>query len=542
MESDLDRRTLLVGSAAGLAGLAGCSGLTGGDGGDGGNSTDNQGTDTDAITAADSGPARFSKVQIRGPDEVAVNEEFSLTVSVANVGGTKGDFTSTLTVDVGGLQRDGSVKIEDVPPGERKQTTIDGLKMSYVTDVSFLITDHAAEQAVSVTRAARGFGEALDAQDASVTVQDVRFQSTYVVGSGEDQEAFGPQEGDVFGLVLLQVEEDGSGLVDTHFTIPGGTVASRLGYIAVSDLLEQIDAPGQQLSELDGSGQAWILAEFDAETVGEPAIELDTNRDGTTDVRWTGTPSEPAPLVSVTSIETPDSAEIGTEQTATIELTNEGEGTANVAGIIQRDSGAITETWANIRTFTQKVPPGTTRAERVTIQQPCLGDARFRVHPLTEPFGVTFTEAVRDFGSPYTGPLGIRVTIRQVVLADAYEVPSAFGGTETMEPSSGRQWALVNLVAEATGEESATPPQRDTLAPIYRDQRFETEGTNSFDEKITDPISGPIYPGAYSLSPGKQVGGWLAYEVPTGASENDLAFAWSKGVGFSGCEIQARWE
>jgi hypothetical protein len=539
---DLDRRTLLVGSAAGLAGLAGCSGLTGGDGGDGGNSTDGQGTATDAITAADSGPARFSKVQIRGPDEVAVNEEFSLTVSAANVGGTKGDFTSTLTVDVGGLQRDGSVKIEDVSPGERKQTTIDGLTLSYVTDVSFLITDHAAEHAVSVAQATRDFGESFEVRDASVAVQDVRYDATYLVGSGEDQQAFAPQSGDVFGLVLLRVEGDGSSIVDTHFTIPGGTVASRLGYIAVSDLLDRINAPGQQLSDLEGSGQAWILAEFDAEAVSDPVIKFDANRDGEMDVRWSGEPSEPAPLLSVESIETPDSAEIGTEQTATIELANNGEGAADVAGIIQRESGQIGETWANVRTFTQKVPPGTTRAERVSIQRPCLGDARYRVHPLTEPFEVTFTEAVRDLGQPYTSPGGIRVTIQQVVLADAYEVPSAFGGTETNEPSSGRQWALVNLTAEGTGEESATPPQRNSLVPIYQDQRFETEGSNSFDEKITDPISGPIYPGAFSLSPGEQVGGWLAYEVPSGASEDDLAFEWSKSVGFNGCEIQARWE
>lgn len=539
---DLNRRALLAGSAGTLAGLAGCSGLSLDDGGSG-NATDDQGTATDAIRAADSGPARFSKVQIRGPDSVAAGEEFSLTVSAANVGGNKGDFTSTLTIDVEGVQRNGSVKIEDVPPGERKQTTIEGVSLSYVTDVSFLITDFAAEHTVSVTQATRSFGEAFETQEASLTIQDVRYNSTYVVGTGEEQQAFGPQSGDVFGLILLQVEGDGSSLMTNQFSIDGGRPVSGIGNISLDALFENIDAPGQRLTELEGSGQAWVLAEFDAEGVAEPVIEYNVNFSGEHDVRWSGEPSEPAPLVSTTVSGLPDSPEIGTEHTVTIEISNEGEGAADVAGIIQREgSQEIGRSWSNIRTFAIEVPPGTTRTERMTIQQGCVGEARFRVSPLTEPFGVTFTDATRQLGQPFTGPEGIQMTVRKVVMADAFEYPSSFGGTERTEASSGRQWAMINLLVEATGDEDASPPGRDSIWTGYQGQPYKTEGTNKFEDKIVEPFEGPIFKTPFTLSPGERTAGWLAYEVPDGASADDIKVRWAEADALNECKFGANWE
>lgn len=90
-------------------------------------------TTTTTETETTAAEASFKIVSIDHPDRVEVMETHEVTISVRNTGGTTGTFNETLEVgyeEIDGYQDVGPYKIEDVPPGETANKSMDGLEFS----------------------------------------------------------------------------------------------------------------------------------------------------------------------------------------------------------------------------------------------------------------------------------------------------------------------------------------------------------------------------------------------------------------------------
>jgi hypothetical protein len=140
-----------------------------------------------------------------------------------------------------------------------------------------------------------------------------------------------------------------------------------------------------------------------------------------------------------------------------------------------------------------------------------------------------------DWGTEYTTPNGYVIRVDEPNLQGSYEYENYNGEVSPKEPDSGGQWAFVNAyVRNETGQSNFSPLATD-ISLLYGSSQADGE-TVLLDEPINkgEPFEGG------ELQPGVERSGWIAYQIPSGVSIDDLTVAWSKTT-FEG-EIAVNWE
>lgn len=300
----MDRRALLKSLAAvGVMGVSGCSGQQ--DSTTPTSSSSSRPSDTrsptdaptPSPTAAQSGPAHFGDVRISGPDEVAIDESFSITVSAVNVGGSTGDFTTTVTTSGPDFRAESSLTISEVEPGERKQRTFEDFRRVVAGDVQVQIMDHGASHTVSVLPTTFEAGHQLDMADASVAVSDVEYRSlpedtptSSTPALIQTSTAFGePQKTyEQYGIVWIELAGETDRYFPSDFVAEPGeiqalTATQRFPPELKADL--GIEAP--HLTRRDGSSPRWIAVGLESDaTIDRVGLDTNPTYEDQVDVWW----------------------------------------------------------------------------------------------------------------------------------------------------------------------------------------------------------------------------------------------------------------
>lgn len=136
--------------------------------------------ENDGETHVENDPA-FELVHVEAPDEVSINEEFSLGVTVANVGDEDGRFVSPITVSAFGEDMGTAGVIHlDVQAGAEATYTNDSVFFPYIADVTYRIA--ALDEAVDVRASAASltYGDPWVTPDGILlTVHGVDIQASY---------------------------------------------------------------------------------------------------------------------------------------------------------------------------------------------------------------------------------------------------------------------------------------------------------------------------------------------------------------------------
>lgn len=514
----MQRRKVLA-ALAGSVGLAGCSGFDGLGGSDG---------DSGGVTAADDGPARFVEVSISAPSEVTAGESFGFEVSAANAGGSAGDFTATLTVEIGGIQRDTSITIQDVQPGSRKSKTFDGNRRAIVGELTLLITDYGAEQTISVRPAELSFGDSFDISSATLTIDSISYRSSFKVSSDSGPVYYTPDQGKVFGLISGRVDGNGEEIYGRGISVESGTLVTSRDVGRFDALADGIDVDGTRLAQLEGSGATWLLAEIEHGATANPALTWDAGGSEAYDARWSGSPDAPAPQIVVEDLQLPSSIPFDGGATGEFTVRNEGEGAGMVHAAIQRSTGGFGDSWKTLESIDRTVGADESFSPSFVLESDCVSEREVRVVPYFDGRAVEFTAADRSVGESFQAETGSRIRVETIRLTDQYRVPT-FGGTRTVSSGSGSQFALVNVTASGD-------------APTAVSFSLET-GSGTAGQKSAGGVSeilAPIEENVYGFGSGSGNSGILIYELDASVSRSDVAFVYNSGQ-YSDCQEVVRW-
>lgn len=140
-----------------------------------------------------------------------------------------------------------------------------------------------------------------------------------------------------------------------------------------------------------------------------------------------------------------------------------------------------------------------------------------------------------DWGVEYTTPSGYVIRVDEPDLQSSYEYENYSGEVSTKEPDNGGQWAFVNAyVKNETGQANFSPLVSE-ISLLYGNSQADGETI-----LIDDPINkGEPFEGG-ELQPDIERSGWIAYQIPSDISSDQLTMAWSKTT-FEG-EIAVNWE
>jgi hypothetical protein len=140
-----------------------------------------------------------------------------------------------------------------------------------------------------------------------------------------------------------------------------------------------------------------------------------------------------------------------------------------------------------------------------------------------------------DWGTEYTTPSGYIIRVDEPELQGSYEYEDYTGAASQKEPDSGGQWAFVNVYVKNETGQAASSPLAFDMSLIYGNSQADGDTV-----LVDDPANkGEPFDGG-ELQPEIERSGWIAYQVPSDISTDDLTMAWSTTT-FDG-EIAVNWE
>jgi hypothetical protein len=232
----------------------------------------------------------------------------------------------------------------------------------------------------------------------------------------------------------------------------------------------------------------------------------------------------------IVAYNTPKTLEIGERGEIEITVHNAGERKADFrAPLYVRTPG---REWEELGYWTAS---GVLSGFNETLQSPSGGITKpiqfdhiqrvqYRLGELSKSPVIQITPANLSWGEQYTTPEGYIIGINQPRLQDTYE-HKKFGYTVSAEPDDGNQWVFVNAYVKNETGQTALSPFGSDFVLIYDNSQVRQ---NYDDSPFYDPINqGDEFEGG-ELQPGIERSGWIAYQIPSNISANEITIAWSK--------------
>jgi hypothetical protein len=531
----MDRRDYLATLGTTVA-LAGCNSLSESDG-----ANDSDGTPTEAIETAEDGPPYFERVTIEAPSSVAVGEDFTLTVKATNTGGRDGDFTTTLTTGSGGFTTDTSIRIPDVGRGEAESTTIGPFQFETVQDLTFRITDYAVRHELSVEPAIAAVGEEIAVSDGlSATLDIAEYRDSFYYtnedfGGEQYTDFYYSFEETVLAIAEMTVRNDGDTQVairESDVEMGGETAAGfELPDVANPSFLPGTSVVGQTVAP-GSSATGWLLLRPKHALLDSGArVTLDHGGSDDPDFIWEQSAAPEVPEFHVTSVDLPSEVEIGAEAEVSLTVENRGEAAGTFNGRLYRRN-VDDDRWLTHSDLSLQLPAGESQTVTRIISEPYLGPSEYRFLPSEATQKIDFTPARQQYGERYVEPEGTAYTVRFLETGDTYTTNEYDSPTYEAEGT----FAFVEVTAESTQPDDGG---------AYAGQFFHAvvDG-NAYDPVdafgVVDPVSGDKYTGAFDLSVGESVSGWLIYDVPAGSTREDISIQLRREFGAT--NISSYWE
>jgi hypothetical protein len=528
----MDRRSFIA--VAGATTLAGCGRTVVDSSGDA--------TTTEQIETADEGPPNFERVEIDGPDEVTVEEEFSVTLSAANTGGRKGDFTATLSLKrrTGDVETeidiDESVRIEDIEKGTRVSTEISPIHFSIAGDYTFHLADHDTSHTVSVAPRKLEFGNTVAVTDEiRLAPQKLEVRTLPFYHEWDSEYLIEPDDGNVFAIVHVTVKNttsDSIYLSPEGLSISPGRTRPELS-VSSNKLSHFRNIEGEAYQgNIDGgeTSHRWLLVE-----VGRPdvtgTIEFGAQRDvrlTPPEIVWTDEPASGTrqlPKFELASFDLPDSSDVGTEFPIAVTIENAGDATGTFRGAIyQRNSTRNGSRkhfeWIHL----PSIEPGSSKTFETTMSIPFINELIYGIEPFDAEERIEFSSANRRFGESYTTPEGIKSVLDDLAMSDTIRLSS---GNEIDAPA-GNTFVLASIDLKNQAETYEEPPQASEFELRTGGERHSVRDADSAFETIESPVEGPYYTSPAGLSGDDSESGVLTFEIPDNVDPSAVSIRWKR--------------
>jgi hypothetical protein len=511
----MDRRKVLsLTSTAVLSSLAGCGGKL------------------KSVTRT--GPPHFESVELTGPDEISVGDEFYLEVSAKNTGGESGDFTNTLSAGGDGLSIDRNVKIEAIGVEESKSAEIGPYYPAYARDYQFRITDYGASHTVTVsTKTLEGSEEFSIENGPAISVTGSEFYPSFLYRSGDRAELFSPSSGSVLAVLHLSIQNQAEETIRVgadSFGVRNGEVITSISDYSTS--LSDLRGPaGEPLKRVEiGPGETttgWILADVPYEQV-QSGLQLTWDRglySSEPEASWTFD-SYAAPAFEIEDFDFPSEVEIRATATGSVTIRNVGGAAGTFQGIFQHID-YDTQEWEQVETITLEIDAGSEVTWSTEIHGSVVGTSKFRLLPETTSRVVDVVPATRSFGDRFTTPAGAEIRVDLGAMnfsgfASSFDIEYLFDN-ETVTARDGLQFAFVKVNAKNTSRESLGLPSREAFTALAGGSEYSVYDAREYGwADFASPINGTEYHTGLLADPGESRSGWLVFEVPSEISQNDL--------------------
>ncbi|WP_435065964.1 DUF4352 domain-containing protein [Halobaculum sp. EA56] len=499
-----------------------------------------------------SGPPYFEEVTIDGPDEVAVGEEFELTVSAKNTGGRTGDFTTTLTVGEGALAVDTSVSIEDVEITETGETTVGPIRVDRTGEYVFRITDYDARQTVRVTTREQTVGEAFTTRDGlSISIEDLVVSGPYTTSD----DVFSPRDGNSFLFAEVEVSNDSS----EERSIPSTAVFNlrsdgrEIDTVDVA-LPRSTGRPYDDVSNTIPAGitrSGWIPFEVPRDAT---SVEIGWRNSGdTVDVVWRPERDLSGRLSSVPSFEVKQFIATQTVERyepapVSLTVTNSGSESGTFYGLVTAGGEDFFDD-SNSREITVDVPgegEATTdleithpdqlaTAESFTVALSGMASAEESVEILIP---------TREVGKRYRTPTGLEIGVLDVQLVDTIKTESAWGdGFTEVSREADERFLALRVTSRNDSDIDLPLASASNFQPAGIESGITVPGVfESWGEEISGDVSGNQYVATGSFSPGTERTGWIVWTVPSDYQPSEIR--WERGLNRTSSEksdLAARW-
>lgn len=543
----VDRRAYLaaLGTAVGTAGCGGQSDTSAGDGddtGDGGAADD----DTPADTTV-SGPATF-RVDLTGPDDAVVDEQFTLELTVRNVGGEPGEYSDSVAVSEGAERAEENVRTGTLDPGE--STTVEiSFSLGLADDYQFVARggDETASTRVAVGPVTAAVGETLTVREGlDATISGVTYETAlqYTIsggyGSSDRPGLYAPGGDRVLAVVDFELENTTTNTVTfgENLGVPEGSVLTTYPSGELNATTSRDGAPlagatriraGQRL-------QRWLPVQVPRSAV-EDGIELGWQRDTdqTTPERvWQLEPSD-LPAFTVAEWTLPEEADPGTTE-YTVGVTNEGDADGRFHAAVERRSPDASD-WTTIEVIDAAVPSGADHTFERSVEWPYTTPREFRLRPAATRRTVEFTPPSLAVGDPLPVPFGA-VTVTDAVSTDSVEI-AAYGDNTVLTPDRG-QFVLIEVeYLNEVGTDASLPgPGGDTVQFTAAGETYDkyNPGGGGDPEKYVRPVEGRelnytrmVYNGPFGTGESKR--GWALFDVPDDVDRSEMSFTFRNTAG-----------
>ncbi|ELZ90131.1 hypothetical protein C440_17041 [Haloferax mucosum ATCC BAA-1512] len=494
-------------------------------------------------SAVRSGPPYFENVEISGPSEVSVGDEFDIEITAKNTGGKKGDFTATLSTGKGAFTLDQSVRIEDVQVTKSKTTTIEDIYSDYATELTYRITDYDARHSVSVKTKGLELGETFETHDGhSIAVNGVGLEKSVFL-NGESKQLLSANPGNVIVLVYFTIGYEGDDerpfTSDEIVTTAGSFISESSLSTYTFDDIAGVRKEHLDLSEIEPGVQksGWMMFEVPYSELETLGVVWDRVSTGVPEVKWNLDAGD-VPIFDAEAT-VPDEVEIGTTGTITLEVENTGDASGTYRYGMWR-TGEYDSSQSVLDEIT--VEPGTTETVELDVTQEHIGSYEYEILPVNETTVVEFVPPTRTVGNSYVNPDGVRITPGIGALnfdgfSDTYAYET-YDGSETVRASSGKKFLFVSIDVEHTDGSSSLPHQDDFSVDISG-LTYDVVETSVWGEtRFVSPRSGVEYD---SFSSPKESQQWLLYEVPASTQQGDVVLRYRDQDGLSDDTFGADW-
>ncbi len=360
--SPINRRTFLATTmVAGSAALAGCGGKS---------------------------SSKKWNAKLNGPDTVAYDSDFSLSVIIKNTGGSESDVRATLTSQKDRLDLNKEISVT-VPSGDSKKITTDPITPSTVGEYPFVLrkkTEDTVDAESEGDQQLASTTVTVEPKDVSpktsvklnddllVTVEDITVAKSVFTSNGGDTPTgvFEAPTGKIFAVYDLTVENVGS-----QWTPWGPAFVSVYDGKLYDDNVPTLSGHGEELNTKRDipaaeSVSGYLFAQLPTESANDdiPLLAQAGNESAAPEYRWPfGDTPRKFPEFELKNVNAPQ--EVQDKQPYEIELTvaNTGDGAGTVKAILQYTKGL---NWENLSSaspspvITGELPAGEEKTFSVT--------------------------------------------------------------------------------------------------------------------------------------------------------------------------------
>lgn len=215
------------------------------------------------------------------------------------------------------------------------------------------------------------------------------------------------------------------------------------------------------------------------------------------------------------AIDAPAEVELGESYTLAFSVRNGSERTRTFSASVVTDAPGSAE-WTDPGSWRETLEPGETATlESRAFTGRRLGTVHHRLTAFEHRVGVEVVARRLSFGTGYTTPTGVLLTVLRVRFRQSFEY-SLSGYVYEESAPAGKTWAFVTVYAENTASNAALLPFKLNFSLL--------DGTSRYPYVRTHDPNGQYNGGR--VRPGGVREGWVRFSVPTSVESDDLAVAW----------------